>query len=193
MRNHSGAVEFLGSFTEDLPDPGLPEVAFAGRSNVGKSSALNRLLGSKKAARVSGRPGRTQAINLFQVGRAVVFADLPGYGYARVPDAVRVEWGAMIDRYLAMRERLRLVVLLVDCRREAQEMDAQLIDALLEMKIQTIVLATKIDKLTRNERLKQLASLAEGLSLPEEAMIPFSSVSGEGRDETWARIEAICR
>lgn len=192
MRKQAGAAEFVGSFPRDLPDLGLPEVAFAGRSNVGKSSALNKLVGTRKAARVSGRPGRTQAINLFRVGGRVVFADLPGYGFAKVPEAVREEWKGLIERYLANRPDLRMVVVLVDARRDPQDMDAQLIDALAEMEIPTLVLATKVDKLTRNERQKQLRAIVEGFDLPEDALVAFSSVTGEGADEVWDRIDSMC-
>lgn len=192
MRNQASAVEFVGSFVREFPDLGLPEVAFAGRSNVGKSSALNRILNSRKAARVSARPGRTQAINLFKVGTACTFADLPGYGFARVPEAIRSEWKGMIDHYLAMRDPLKLVILLVDARHDAQEMDVMLVEALGELQIPTLVLATKVDKLTRNERTKQMRALQEGLDLPEDALIPFSSVTGEGRDAVWDVIEEVC-
>ncbi len=192
MRNQSGAVEFVGSFPGKLPDLGLPEVAFAGRSNVGKSSALNKLLGTRKAARVSSRPGRTQTINLFKIGNACVFADLPGYGFAKVPEAVRAEWKGMIESYFQLREPLKLVVLLVDIRREAQELDGMLIDAMLEMELPVLVLATKVDKLTRNERLTRVRALEEGLELPPDVLIPFSSVSGEGVDEVWDRVADVC-
>jgi GTP-binding protein len=168
----------------------LPEVAFAGRSNVGKSSALNRLLGAKSAARVSSTPGRTQAINLFQLGAAGVFADLPGYGFASVPDAVKSGWKQMIEDYLGKREALRLVVLLIDCRRPVQEADGMLRYALVESGIPSLVVATKVDKLTRNQRTTAFAELRRDLRLPAGEPVPFSAVSGEGFDPVWDRIEA---
>jgi GTP-binding protein len=192
VRNQVGNVRFVGSYPELLPKLDLPEVAFAGRSNVGKSSCLNRLLNTKKAARTSATPGRTQLINLFQVGTGCVFADLPGYGYAKVPGVVREQWKGMVDRYLQMREDLKMVVLLVDSRHGGQEMDGQLVDALLEMEIPTLVIATKIDKLTRNERIKALADLAEGLGVDPDAIVPFSALDGTGREEIWDRIEEVC-
>jgi GTP-binding protein len=196
IRDQLSHVEFLGSFPDDPPVVGLPEIAFVGRSNVGKSSALNCLLGRKAAARVSRTPGRTQLVNLFRIGKtddnAVSFADLPGYGFAKVPPEVRNSWKKMIDRYLTMRADLRLVVVLVDARLPPQELDGVMIDALAEIDLPTLVIATKVDKLTRNERHAALAAIIEGFDLPEDALVPFSSVSGEGRDEVWDRLEAVC-
>jgi GTP-binding protein len=193
MRRQVGDLSFLGSFAgDDLPDVGLPEVAFAGRSNVGKSSALNTLLRSKKAARVSGRPGRTQRINLFKLGNVGVLADLPGYGFARVPDAVRAGWKPMIEAYLGGRKSLRLVVLLIDARREPQDLDLALVDGLEEARIPFVVVVTKVDKLSKHARKPTIAKLAEAFELDHEP-IPFSSITGEGRDAVWDAIEAACR
>jgi len=171
----------------------MPEIAFAGRSNVGKSSALNCLLNSRKAARVSQRPGRTQAINLFKVGKGCVFADLPGYGFARVPESVQRQWKGMVEGYLAERTDLCLVVVLVDARREPQEMDGALIYGLIEAGIPALVVATKVDKLKRRERTKSLAKIRDGLRLPAGQPVPFSAVSKEGRETVWDRIEAAAR
>jgi len=193
MRKQVGALSFIGSFPRDWPQLDLPEVAFAGRSNVGKSSALNTLLNSRKAARVSGRPGRTQAINLFKVGTACVFADLPGYGFAKVPEAVQRHWKTMIESYLAGREALRLVVVLVDARRTPQEMDGMLLYALTESGIPSLVVATKVDKLKKQQRQKNLRTIAREFNLPAGQPIPFSSMNGVGRDAVWDRIEAACR
>jgi GTP-binding protein len=192
VRNQVGSVRFVGSYPETLPELNLPEIAFAGRSNVGKSSCLNRLLNTKKAARTSSTPGRTQLVNLFQVGAACVFADLPGYGYAKVPGVVREQWKGMVDRYLQLRTDLKMVAVLVDSRHGGQDMDGLLVDALLEMELPTIVLATKVDKLTRNERPKAMASIAEGLGVDLDAIVPFSSLDGTGREEVWDRIEDVC-
>ena len=190
IRNVSGRFSFLGSFPGALPALPLPEVAFAGRSNVGKSSALNRLLGAKAAARVSSTPGRTQAINLFQIGDHGVFADLPGYGFAKVPDAIKGAWKGMIEEYLGNRDALRLVVVLVDSRRAVQESDGMMRYALVESGIPCLVVATKVDKLSRNERLVGLAALRRDLRLPSDEPIGFSGVTGEGFDAVWDRIEA---
>jgi len=193
MRNQVGQVTFLGSFEgADLPAATLPEVAFAGRSNVGKSSALNVMLQRKKAARVSGRPGRTQRINLFRVGQACVFADLPGYGFARVPDAVRAGWKPMIERYLGTRENLRLVVVLVDARREPQELDLDLVEGLVSADIPCALVATKVDKLPRHQHKPALLALGQAYGL-EGPALGFSSMTGEGRAELWDVIEDCCR
>lgn len=192
MRRQVGEVTFLGSFEgADLPSATLPEVAFAGRSNVGKSSALNTLLNRKKAARVSGRPGRTQRINLFRIGQACVFADLPGYGFARVPDAVRAGWKPMIERYLGTRENLRLVVVLVDARREPQELDLDLVEGLVDADIPCALVATKVDKLARHQQKPALVELGQAYGLDGPAL-GFSSLTGQGRDELWDVIEDLC-
>jgi GTP-binding protein len=192
MRNQPGDVQFLGSFFGDLPETGLPEVAFAGRSNVGKSSAINCLLNRKAAARVSGRPGRTQSINLFRLGRGLVFADLPGYGFAHVPPQVQAQWKKMVEGYLADRDTLRLVVVLVDARRTPQVMDGTLIFGLTESHIPALVVATKVDKLKRNQRRKNLQAIQNEFHLSPTQLIPFSAVTREGRNEVWSRIEAAC-
>jgi GTP-binding protein len=193
MRKQVGALSFVGSFPRDWPDLDLPEVAFAGRSNVGKSSALNTLLNSRKAARVSGRPGRTQAINLFKVGNACIFADLPGYGFAKVPAAVQSHWKTMIESYLAERETLRMVILLVDARRKPQEMDGMLHYALTESDIPSLVVATKVDKLKKQQLQRNLRAIAKEFNLPAGQPVPFSSHNGTGRDAVWTHIETACR
>jgi len=193
MRNQVGGLEFLGSFVEEFPDVGLPEIAFAGRSNVGKSSALNCILKRKKAARVSSTPGRTQLINLFRVGKACVFADLPGYGFAKVPDAVQSGWKGMIENYLGARSTLKLVVLLVDCRRDPTTLDGELIAGLRAANIPFLIVATKVDKLKRSKKASQLARIKKGFRLPDGQPISFSSMTSEGRDEIWDCIEAACK
>jgi len=185
-----GRIRFLGSFPEVVPPVELPEVAFAGRSNVGKSSAINRLLACGKAARVSGRPGRTQAINLFEVERRLVVADLPGYGFAKVPEAVSRRWKGLIEGYLADRETLRLVVVLVDPRRAPGGMDAEMIWGLRQSRLPLLVLATKIDKLKRSKRRAALAALREAYALEPSECLGFSSLSGEGFDAAWAHFDA---
>ena len=178
-------LAFLGSFVDEPPEIGLPEIAFAGRSNVGKSSAINRLLKSNKAARVSKTPGRTQAINLFEVDERCVFADLPGYGFAKVPREVKEQWHGMIEGYLSDREVLRLVVVLVDIRRKPQELDADMIWWVRQNRIPLLVLATKMDKLTRNQSASALAKIKKGFSLKGEECIAFSAHDGRGLEATW--------
>lgn len=183
-------LSFVGSFHQELPELELPEIAFAGRSNVGKSSALNRLLGRKSVARTSSRPGRTQAINLFQLGDAGVLADLPGYGYAKVPQHVQDKWKRTIESYLTTRKELRMVVVLVDARRDPTALDGQLLFALRGANIPALVVATKVDKLKRNERFKKLAAIRREFGLPKDQPVAFSSVTGEGKDEVWDRMDA---
>lgn len=186
------SVEFVGSFPGALPELGLPEVAFAGRSNVGKSSALNCLVRHRGAARVSRTPGRTQTINLFRVDGRVVFADLPGYGFAAVPDAVREGWKPMIERYLGEREQLRLVVVLIDVRRDPTELDGSLLYGLTEARIPSLVVATKCDKLGKQELARRLAALRAAYHLPADRPIAFSAHTTAGRDAVWAAIDAAC-
>jgi GTP-binding protein len=169
----------------------LPEVAFAGRSNVGKSSLLNRLVHRKKFARVSNTPGRTREINFFKVNDAFVFVDLPGYGYARVSKERRAEWRPLIESYLRRSPQLRGIVHLLDVRHDPTTDDKLMLDFLSEIGVPTIVVLTKIDKLTSAERRKQLVELPLRLGLDLEQVIPFSAATGEGRDELGAAIESL--
>ena len=182
----SHAIEFVGSFPGDVPDTRLPEIAFVGRSNVGKSSALNALLGAR-VARVSSTPGRTQAVNLFTVDGVWSFADLPGYGFASVPEHVRAQWKELVERYLRTREALRLVVVLVDHRHKAQPLDVEMLAMLRHLERPSLVVATKVDKLTRNARTKAKRVLETGL---DAKVLPFSSETGEGIDEVWKAVAA---
>lgn len=189
MRRSVGDIDFIGSFPGELPELERPEVAFAGRSNVGKSSMLNRLLNRKKVARVSSTPGRTTTINLFRVGEALTVVDLPGYGFAKVPNEIKRTWKGMMENYFENRDQLKLVVVLVDARRDALKVDAELIDYLITNEIPTLVVATKVDKLKRSKRGAQLKKIREGHGLDFEQLIAFSSLNGEGREEVWDAIE----
>lgn len=186
-----GRVIFLGSFVDPsaLPTPGLPEIAFAGRSNVGKSSAINRILDVGGAARVSSTPGRTQAINLFTVNAKMCFADLPGYGFAKVPDEVRGKWKYLVEGYLSDRETLRMVVVLIDARLELQTSDAELIWGLREARLPFLVLATKADKVPRSKRKAAIAHFASELRLEPDQILAFSSTENIGLAEARAAIE----
>jgi len=186
-----GRIRFLGSFPGIVPACGLPEIAFAGRSNVGKSSAINRLLECKKAARVSSTPGRTQAINLFAVEQRMAFADLPGYGFAKVPTEIQRGWKSLVEGYLGNREHLRLVVLLLDPRRKPQVLDADLIWGMRQAGIPLLVLATKMDKISRSKRLSTLASLRRAYKLKPHEAIAFSSHEGTGLKEAWSVFEDV--
>jgi len=177
---------------EQFPAPSVPEIAFLGRSNVGKSSLLNALAG-EKAAKVSSTPGRTRAINFFAMldgGQRpqLVFADLPGYGYAKISKSISAEWPKFIEPYLADRETLALCVCLVDSNVPAQERDRQLIDYLRSAGRDFAVVATKIDRLSGNERTRNMTALKKGLELDE--ILPVSAKTGLGINELWTRIEA---
>jgi GTP-binding protein len=180
------SLEFLGGMAEAegwRPPPELPEVAFAGRSNVGKSSLINRLLRRKKFARVSNTPGRTREINFFKVNDQFILADLPGYGYARVSKERKAAWRPLIEGYLAGSPTLKGVVQLLDARRHPSEDDLQMLEFLAHVGTPTIIVATKTDKLLRAERTRRVEDLAREAGVEIEQVIPFSAVSGEGRDE----------
>lgn len=177
---------------EQFPSPSVPEIAFLGRSNVGKSSLLNALAG-EKAAKVSSTPGRTRAINFFALNdeserSRLVFADLPGYGYAKISKSISAEWPSFIEPYLAEREPLGLCVCLVDSNVPPQKRDAQLLDWLRSVDRIFVVVATKIDRLSGNERTRNLAALRKGLEI--DAILPVSAKTGVGIKELWAQIEA---
>jgi GTP-binding protein len=163
-----------------------------GRSNVGKSSAINTLLGRKKAARVSGQPGRTQLINCFRLNEKIRFVDLPGYGFAKVPLAVKRQWGQMIEKYLLNRTDLKLVVILVDVRHSIQEMDVQMVDVVRHYNIPFVIVATKADKLKRNALSKQMKLLKDGFGVKGSEFKVFSSLSGQGYHQVWTKIEEAC-
>lgn len=179
-------LEFLGGMAGAggwRPEPTLPEVAFAGRSNVGKSSLINKLVRRKKFARVSNTPGRTREINFFEVNGLFILADLPGYGYAKVSKEKRDAWRPLIEGYLQGSPALKGVVQLLDARRTPTENDLQMLEFLAELGTPTIVAATKIDKLTKAERATRIDRLALEAGVSIEQIIPFSAISGEGRDE----------
>jgi GTP-binding protein len=167
-----------------------PEIAFVGRSNVGKSSLINTLLNRRGLVRTSATPGRTQMLNFFAINESLHFVDLPGYGFARAPRAVREKWQPMIRDYLGRRQNLKAVVWLLDSRREPSQEDLQFLDWLEEAERPTIPVVTKVDKLSRNELARQLAVIARTTGLDREVFTTFSSVTREGCAEVWERIEA---
>lgn len=179
-------VEFLGGMAEKggwRPPSDLPEIAFAGRSNVGKSSLLNTLVRRKSFARVSRTPGRTREINFFRVNNGFVFVDLPGYGYARVSKEKKSEWRPMIEAYLRRTSQLRGIVLLLDIRREPSDDDRAMLDFLADVEVPTIVALTKTDKLSKAAARERAAEIARTLALDSDQVIQFSSQTGEGRVE----------
>jgi len=179
-------LEFLGGMAAAggwRPPAELPEIAFAGRSNVGKSSLLNRLVRRRAFARVSNTPGRTRELNFFLVNGAFVFVDLPGYGYARVSKARRAEWRPLLEGYLRDSAMLRGIVQLLDARRDPTDDDRQMLDLLAEIGVPTVVVVTKTDKLSAAAVGERLHALAVELELDDHQVIPFSAVTGAGRDE----------
>lgn len=182
------SAEFVKSSTklQNCPVQGHPEVALAGRSNVGKSSLLNKLVNRKKLAWTSNTPGRTQTINYYVINDNLYLVDLPGYGYAKVPVKVRAAWGPMIESYLSKRQTLRGVILLVDVRHNPTAQDEQLYQWLRHYGLPHAVVATKCDKISRGSLQKQLAAIRSTLGLDkEEPLIAFSAKTGMGRDEVW--------
>jgi len=182
---------FVKSATQpsNYPETELPEVAFAGRSNVGKSSLINALVNRRGLVRTSSTPGRTQLLNFFDINGEFSLVDLPGYGFAKVPLAVKKAWGPMMRTYLEKRPQLKAVVMLFDIRRVPREEDLELLDWLEEFEVPTIPVITKIDKVSRNQRPAQIKPILESTGLPRDAFTLFSALSKEGRDEIWERIE----
>lgn len=185
-------VEYAGTLaTRDGDIPGdLPQVAFSGRSNVGKSSLINTLLRRtrSKVARVSSTPGKTQAVNFYRVNDRFFLADLPGFGYAKVPKTLRDQWRGLVEGYLERSQGLKGVVHLVDCRRTPADQDLEMMDYLARLEIPTLVVLTKMDKLGRSQRAKAVAKAGEALGVDGEQLLPFSAKTGEGRD---ALLEAL--
>ena len=184
-------VEFIGGMAEKhgwRPESSLPEVAFAGRSNVGKSSLLNTLVRRKSFARVSRTPGRTREINFFRINNTFVLVDLPGYGYARISKEKKAGWRPMIESYLRRTTQLRGMVLLLDIRREPSEDDRAMLDFLAELGVPTIVALTKADKLNKAGARERTTEISRSLALEADQVIQFSAQSGEGRLEL---LEAI--
>jgi GTP-binding protein len=179
-------LEFLGGLAKPggwRPEGNLPEIAFSGRSNVGKSSLLNRLVRRKSLARVSKTPGKTREINFFEVNRELVLVDLPGYGFARVSKDQRAEWRPLIEGYLKQSEQLRGVVQLLDVRHSPTDDDLQMVDFLAELGVPTMFALTKVDKLTKSALAQRIEEFVQELGMTREQLVPFSSVTGQGRDE----------
>ncbi len=169
---------------QDYPRHPRPEFAFAGKSNVGKSSLINKLVNRKKLARASSKPGRTQSINFYNIDERFYFVDLPGYGFARVPDSVREEWSELIDDYLYNRENLAGIIQIVDARHKPTEEDCMMVDWLLASSLPTMIVATKVDKISRGKRKKQKDKIKETLNLPSDIDFTFfSAQTGEGKKQ----------
>ena len=187
------SAEYVTSATKPAhyPPADLPEVAFVGRSNVGKSSLINALVNRKQLVKTSSTPGRTQLINFFNINEEIIFVDLPGFGYARVPQAVRKKWGPMIEGYLTTRETLKGVILIMDIRRIPGQEERDLIDWLNHYALSCILTLTKTDKLSKNKMLKQLDAIASRLSVDKKNLVLFSAKTRQGRDAVWEAISAL--
>lgn len=186
------SLETVCGITSKLPDNLLPEVAFAGRSNVGKSSLINALMNRKSLARTSSQPGKTQTINYYNINNAIYFVDLPGYGYARVYEKVKAQWGRMIENYLHSSKMLKQVFLLVDIRHAPSENDQTMHRWILENGFQPIIIATKLDKIKRSQLQKQLALIRSTLGVGKETpIVPFSAETKQGKDEIYAILDGI--
>jgi len=190
---HVKSAEFITSAVkpDQYPEARLPEIAFAGRSNVGKSSLINTLVNRKRLVKTSSTPGRTQLINFFIINQAFHLVDLPGYGYARVPAAVKKNWGPMIESYLQNRASLQAVTLIMDIRRTPQAEERNFIDWLHMHHIPVIPVLTKADKLSKNKQNKQVQLITAALEINGEALTLFSAKSRLGKDQLWKRIETL--
>lgn len=183
-------LETVCGITSSLPDNPYPEIAFAGKSNVGKSSLINALMNRKSYARISATPGKTQTINFYNINDEIYLVDLPGYGYAKVSEKEKAQWGKLIERYLHGSKQLKAVFLLIDIRHAPSENDRTMYQWITANGYQSVIIATKLDKIKRSQKDKQLKLIREGLSvLPGTVIIPFSSVSKQGRDDIWEFVE----
>lgn len=186
------ALDIVCGITSTLPENEVPEIAFAGKSNVGKSSLINALMNRKALARTSASPGKTQTINFYNVNHELYLVDLPGYGYAKVSQSVKEQWGKLIEKYLHQSKQLKAVFLLVDIRHKPSENDKNMYEWIVHNGYKPIIIATKADKLKRSQIPKQLKVLKEGLELlPGSKVIPFSAQTKQGRDEIWALGEQL--
>ncbi|MDD6196059.1 ribosome biogenesis GTP-binding protein YihA/YsxC [[Clostridium] aminophilum] len=185
-------LEWVCGITSVLPENTQPEIAFAGKSNVGKSSLINSLMNRKSLARVSGTPGKTQTINYYKINNAFYYVDLPGYGYARANEEVKAQWGKLIEDYLHQSRQLRAVFLLIDIRHDPGENDQMMFQWITTRGYTPVIIATKADKLKRSQIQSHLAAIRRTLNLVEDyPVIPFSSETKQGREEVWNMIDEI--
>ena len=184
-------LETVCGITSILPENEFPEIAFAGKSNVGKSSLINSLLNRKNLARTSSQPGKTQTINFYKVNSEFYFVDLPGYGYAAVSQEIKAKWGKMIERYLKKSNQLRMIFLLIDIRHDPSANDKQMFDWIVSNGFTPVIIATKLDKIKRSEQAKKLKAVRTGLGAEKCTVIPFSAVSKQGREDILNLIESV--
>ena len=184
-------LETVCGITSKLPENTLPEIAFAGKSKVGKSSLINALINRKSYARISATPGKTQTINFYNINEEMYLVDLPGYGYAKVSEQEKVKWGQLIERYLHGSKQLQAVFLLIDIRHDPSANDKMMYDWIVAQGYYPIIIATKLDKIKRSQIDKQIKAIKTGLNLvPGTKIIPFSSVTKQGRDDIWDLVES---
>ncbi len=185
------SLETVCGITSKLPDSRYPEVAFAGKSNVGKSSLINALMNRKSLARTSAQPGKTQTINFYNINDALYFVDLPGYGYANASEEVKAKWGKMIEDYLHKSKKLKAVFLLIDIRHAPGNNDCIMYDWIVKQGYEPIIIATKLDKIKRSQIAKQVKLIRETLKMKSETIIiPFSAETKQGRDEIYTVIDS---
>ena len=185
-------LETVCGITSKLPENRFPEVAFAGKSNVGKSSLINALMNRKSLARTSGQPGKTQTINYYRVNEDLYLVDLPGYGYAKVSEEEKRKWGVMIENYLHTSKQLRTVFLLIDIRHDPSANDRIMYEWILNQGYEPVIIATKLDKIKRSQLQKQLKAIRAGLkTIPGTKIFPFSAETKQGRDEIWEYLDAL--
>ena len=185
-------LETVCGVTSKLPENAYPEVAFAGKSNVGKSSLINALMNRKSLARTSAQPGKTQTINFYNINDAMYLVDLPGYGYAKVSEAEKEKWGKMIERYLQTSKKLKAVFLLIDIRHDPSANDRQMYEWMVYQGYAPIIIATKLDKIKRSQVQKQVKAIRVGLNVePGTIIIPFSAETKQGRDEIWELVDSF--
>ena len=186
------SLETVCGFTSKLPDNRLPEVAFAGKSNVGKSSLINVLMNRKSLARTSAQPGKTQTINFYNINDELYFVDLPGYGYAKASESMKAKWGKMVEDYLHKSKKLRRVFLLIDIRHAPSENDRIMNQWIVKNGYQPVIIATKLDKISRSQQQKQVKLIRTSLQVKEGTLlIPFSAQTRQGRDEIYAILDEV--
>ncbi len=186
------SLDIVCGITSKLPSTGRPEIAFAGKSNVGKSSLINALLNRKALARTSAAPGKTQTINFYNVNELIYLVDLPGYGYANASEEVKAKWGKMIEDYLHQSKEIRCVFLLIDIRHEPTQNDKIMYQWILDHGYEPVIIATKLDKIKRSQLQKQMKLIREGLDVVRGTkIIPFSAETKQGREEIWALIDEL--
>lgn len=185
-------LEIVCGVTSKVPDTAYAEVAFAGKSNVGKSSLINALMNRKALARTSAQPGKTQTINFYNINDAMYLVDLPGYGYAKASEEVKAKWGKMIENYLHTSKRLKAVFLLIDIRHDPSANDRMMYEWMVYQGFAPIIIATKLDKIKRSQIQKNVKAIREGLNVqPGTTIIPFSAETKQGRDEIWKLIDSF--